>query len=438
MKYLGLLFAFVFCNISAIVAESDDTTLNLKAFGASASIQTMTCDATAGSATLMNCSGGDFAVGQTIRLPSVGILPTIARPGTVTAECQARNGAVCTGSVTYSYALAAEQGMPNGTITPVGPIGTVTQAAQTPGPAAPGQTTPNVFTRLSWSAVPSASPLILYKSVNGSPLNFYAVLPYGYTTIDDYGVNWSPQSFTCSDLNVPCAAPPIATPNDVFGRITAINGSSYKIGPETYPPKYAGIYVVQNGTSTNTYPSHPLVTASRVTVYHDDTPAFQAIEHYIYSQSLTDSGHVIIFIPKGDYNVYAADQYGGARVFTLVGMNNVIFEGENWDTKIHQIGDRTDGSFSGFIFSECGYDNLNVPGIHSSARCGKQGAAYNLTDPASLGALSVTLTTPARASSFSPGEYVTIATNATVYPGSDFWELNKIRSTNTTTGQLTL
>jgi hypothetical protein len=440
MKYLGLLLAlaFVFCSIGP-VAESDDGTLNLKTFGASGSIRTMTCGVTAGSATLTNCSHGDFAVGQTIRLPSVGILPTIATPGALTAVCHAQHGASCTGSVTYSYALAAEQGMPNGAITPVGPVRTVKQAAQTPGPPAPGQSTPNVFTRLSWSLVPGASPLILYKGVNGGLLNFYAVLPHGYTTIDDYGVDWVPQSFTCSDLNVPCTAPSVATPNDVFAQITAINGSSYTIGSETYPPKYAGVYVIdQNRNPTNIYPSQPVITASNVTVYHDDTPAFQAIEHYLYTQSLTDTGHVTIYMPTGDYNVYAADQYGGARVFTFVGMNNVTLEGAGWGTKIHQIGDRTNGIYSEFIFSECAYDYLNAPGINSLARCPKQGTGYDLTDPASVGALSVALTTPAQASNFSPGEYVTITTKAAVYPGYDNWELNKIRSANTTTGVLTL
>jgi hypothetical protein len=445
MKYPGLLLAFAFCSIGSVLSGSADRTLNLATFGASGSIQTMTCGVAAGSSTLTNCFGGDFAVGQTIRLPAVGVLPNsdatsqhAKTPGAPTVACVAQNGASCTGSVAYSYALASIQGRPNGAITPASSPGTITQAAQTP-PAAPGQTTPGVHTHLSFAAVPTGQLSILYKGTNGGPLKFDTVLPGSSTSVDDYGhdIDWSLQSFTCSDLNVPCTAPSVATPNDVFARITAIHASSYTIGPETYPPKYPLSALYTGLGSADTYRSQPALTASNVTVYHDDTPAFQAIEHYIYAQSLTDAGHVTIFMPTGDYNVYAADQYGGPRAFTFVGMHNVTLEGAGWGTKIHQIGDRG-GPYSSFIFSECGHDSMNAPGINSSSRCGDSGTPYNLMDPASVGAEAVTLATPAQASNFSPGEYVTITTKATVYPGYDNWELNKIRSANKRTGILRL
>ena len=377
MKHCALLLAVILCSIGTVFAGSSDGTFDLKTFGASGSTRTMRCSVAAGSSTLSNCSGGDFAVGQTIRLPSVGALPTITPPGTPSVACKVGNHASCTGSTTYSYELAAIQGRPNGAITAVGGVGTITQATQSPR-AASGQYTPYVFTSLKWPAVPGAQLLILYKSINGGPRNLYAVIPGNYTSLDDYGVGWSQQSFTCSDLNVPCTAPSVPTPNDVFAQITTIGGSNYTIAADPYPPKYT----LQGELPAKTYPSRPSVTSPRVTIYHDDTPAFQSIEHYLYTQSRIDPGHVTIFMPPGNYNVYAADQYGGARAFTFVGMNDVTLEGAGWGTKIHQIGDRTNGLFGMFIFSEAGYDNLNAPGIHSGARGGKVGAAHHsLTRP---------------------------------------------------------
>src|ERR1700731_4471983 len=121
MKYLGFLLAFAFCSVGPVLSGSGDRTLNLTTFGASGSIQTMTCGVAAGSSTLTNFSGGDFEVGQTIRLPAVGVLPNsdatsqqAETPGAPTVACVAQNGASCTGSVAYSYALATIQGRPNG------------------------------------------------------------------------------------------------------------------------------------------------------------------------------------------------------------------------------------------------------------------------------------------------------------------------------------
>ena len=97
---IGLLLALIFCSIcgiSLVFARSGDGTLNLRDFGASGSIRTMKCNVVARSS-LLTCSGGDFKVGQTIRILAAGVSPTISTPSTPKATCRASNGGFCSGS----------------------------------------------------------------------------------------------------------------------------------------------------------------------------------------------------------------------------------------------------------------------------------------------------------------------------------------------------
>ena len=406
--------------------------LDLKSFGASGSIQTMTCSVIAGTTNLVKCSNGDFKADQGIRIPGVGILPNIQAPGQPALECTAGNGATCSGGTVYGYRIAAIQGGPNGPITAAGPPRMITQATQSPPPAvATSQTTPFVDTQVSWLPIKNASFYIIFKGINRKDYHFYAIV--NRTKIDDYGVNWTPPTFTCAVLGVPCIAPNRPVANDVFARISLRTAHDYSLEPLTYPPRYFD----QAGLPAGTYPNLPFVTQTRVTVYHDDTQAFQAIEHLLYTQ--ISPRHATIVIPRGDYNVYAADQYGGRRVFTVLGMNNVTLTGAGPISKIHQVGDRS--IYSMFIFAECGYDYRNAPGIHSSERCprGTKTTSYQLTEPVAVGGLSIRLLAPVETSHFYKGEYVTIGVPPeNRYPGSDYEELNRVRSIGWNTGVLNL
>lgn len=404
--------------------------LNIRDWGASGSIQTATCTATANSSTLTGCTGGDFKVGQTIRIPSVGVSPTIAAPGAPTLTCAVVNGASCTGSVVYGYEIVAVQGYPNGPMTAAGPAQTITQAAQSPFGSGT-QAIPNVYTTVAWSAVTNASLYVIYKSVAGGPYNFYTAIEG--TSFNDSG-DLQQLGFTCTDDGFPCTAPTTPTPNDVFAQITGISGGTYTTGPLTLPPEYYS----QSGLPAATFPSQPSISGT-VTITHDDTPAFQAIYNYLIG--LSSPGHVKIQIPTGDYNVYSADAYGGQRVFNIMGLSDVTVEGDGWGSKIHQVGGRTLGLSDNFVWSPCGSPTHEPAPTNPNYRCGGvglPGTAYALTDPATLGANTITLATPANASNFSPGEYVSIYTNATTYPGTDYQELNRITSVNSTSGVLGL
>ena len=484
---IGLLLTLICCStcgISPVFARSGDGTLNLRDFGASGSIRTMKCTVVARSP-LLTCSGGDFKVGQTIRVLAAGVSPTISTPSTPTATCRASNGGSCSGSkntgsiqtgssmltlrtsatldvgqaitvngagaaganllttaaarnvqsttvllaakastavkdayvtigrLTYGYKVAAIQNFPNGPITAVSAARTVTQAAQVP------STTwlPNISTTVTTAAKTNANYYVWYKSVAGGPYNFYVITPSNETTFSDTGD--LAQGFSCTQLGVPCVAPYSTTPNDVFARITAIHGSAYTIAADPMPPKYWGSE--SRGLRASTFPSTPAITANGVTVQHDDTPAFQAI--YYHLKGLAKPGYATVLIPSGDYNVYPADPAGQGRVFSVTGLNYVTIEGAGHASRLHDLGDRSNGQGSSFILSQ----NAFAPG-----------PGYALVDPANYGSQTVTLVNPANSSNFSVGEYVLVFINARVYPGNDYLELNRIIWIRVTTGAIGL
>jgi len=403
--------------------------INIRTYGASGSIQTMTCTASSGRRRLLACSGGDFKLNQFVRIARAGLFPTISTPGAPTLSCSGGNGASCRGSVVYGYQIAAIQGRPNGTITPAGSAQTITQAAQSPFFDATYKTTPFVSTTVSWTAVTSADYYVVYKNVAGGAYNFYTAVTG--TGLTDYGTS-AQIGFGCTDFGVPCTAPSSATPNDVFGQITSATGSSYTISADPLPPKYN-----PSTGLTGTYPSAPSVSGT-VTVYHDDTPAFQGVYNYLIGLR-PPVGNVTIEVPSGDYNVYAADPYGGHRAFNVVGLNWVTLQGDGWSSRIHQIGSRDFGRDAYFIWSPCGF-TIQEPPNPALTSCLASGnfTSYALSDPAKAGARSVTLSTPANASHLFVGEYVQIAANTVTYPGSDWTELNRVTQIDSVNGILYL
>ena len=316
---------------------------------------------------------------------------------------------VTIGTLTYGYKVVAIQRQPNGSLTAAGPAIMVIQAAQSP----QSSLLPYVDTKVSVRPVTSATLYAWYKSVNGGPYNYYTIT-IG-TSLTDYG-DLAQVGFTCANEGVPCTAPSSATPNDVFARITAINGSTYTIAVDPLRPKYL--------QSSTPFPSQPAQTLAAATVLHDDTPAFQAIYHYL--DRLPNPGYATIYMPPGDYNVYPADQLGWGRVFDVTGMNYVTLKGAGDSTRLHEFGDRTNAHASTFIESV----NLGCCQIYTG---------YPIVDPAPYGAQQVTLTSAHDASHFFVGGYVQVQINAPVYPGLFYHELNQVTSiTKTRSGQVVL
>jgi hypothetical protein len=246
----------------------------------------------------------------------------------------------------------------------------------------------------------------------------------------DYG-DAAPPGFSCVDYGFPCTVPDRATPNDLFARITKITGSSITISADPLPPKYhAGL--------PGTYPSVPAISGM-VTVCHDDTPAFQAIYHYLIG--LANPGHVTIHMPAGDYNIYSADPYGAERAFNIMGLTEVVLEGDGWTTRIHQAGDRSYG-IGNFIWSPCGYAGNESSHVSAQARCGGYGTrntSYPLVDPANAAETAVRLSAVSNASNFSIDEYVSIwARVSGSYPGTLWEELNRVVAIDSAKGILYL
>jgi hypothetical protein len=352
-----------------------------------------------------------------------------------TASTTVRGATVTLTTTTYSYAVAAIQGIPNGPITPAGPSATITQTAQSSRQGS-NSTYLSVFTTLSGYGVAKGSLYVIYKRVNGGSLNFYTIT--NSTTFEDYG-DAASSSFTCTNFGVPCTAPSNATPNDVFAKISAVRGSTWTLSKLPYPP----VYATAAGLSPTTYPSMPKVTGN-VTITHDDTPALTAI--YAYLLTLPAPGYVDIRFAKGDYNIYPEDPYaahGNSEVFQLSGLADVIFEGDGWGTKFHDPGDRG-GGYGNFLFGICG--GPNWPSVKGNYRCPGypfqyvgSTTPYYIRDPANAGQSQVTLLTPSQSSNFRVDEYVGVETQTgSTYPGGLNGELNKTATIDSKTAVITL
>jgi hypothetical protein len=446
------------------------------AFGASGSQQTMTCTATATVASLASCSGGDFKSGQWVYIQGAGGLPTISAPTSPTLTCGVDNipawsstfsyglnalvtsggstyysliannlnntpasnpsdwtvgsggTATCPGTFTYGYQIVAVQGAPNGAMTAASTAVTITQAPQL-ATAPPGSGRPDAYTSVNWPGVTGATVYLVYKSINGGPYTFYTYFTSGTHSFLDHGY-WSAYTFTCVDLAVPCSPPASPVPNDVFATIAG-SGSSWTLSALPYPPMY------QNGTPLNgssTYPFTP-ATSGTFTIQHDDTPAFQKAWNYITNTN----GRAELHIPSGNFNLHSEDPYGRAgSVMHLNNLNHFILSGNGEASKLFQSNDRSQ-RIGNFLDGVCGFGSLNPPGSCQTLGSNVGGGTfYSVVDPVPLGAYSVTMSTPSDASNFSPGTYVSLGANASIYPQRDYQEMNLVTASDPTTGIVTL
>ena len=387
-------------------------------FGAIGSNKTMTCTAAANSYTLSGCSGGDFVAGEYVYLPFAGASPTISAPAAPTAGCASDNGASCTGSTQYCYEIAAVQsGYFAGPITAVSSPTCVTQATQTPyGSSA------DIYTTVTWVVPSGAQGVLVYKSINGGPYNFYlSTVPSGQATWNDHNDAPSAQ-FTCTDMGYPCTAPSSSVASGVWSQIASVSGSIVTLQART------------SGQPAYSDPSKPGVSGT-VTVGHDDTPAFMALDTALIANQ--GGGLVKVHIGQGNYVVYpyntSSTQTGKQSVLFLSGMNNVTFSGDGREVTNIDV----DNSFGDFIQGECGFGD--------PAHCtsmpwppGSSGAGYAINDPALVGGSSITLSSLSNLSNFAVGDYVVIFDTTSSYPANDYSEINKVLAINSTTGTLTL
>lgn len=379
-------------------------------FGASGSQQTMNCTVTAGSNQLTGCSGGDFKVGNTIFLPSVGNAPTVATPSVVSPSCVSVNGASCSGSVQYCYEIAAIQGLPNGAMTAASPAGCVTQAAQTL-PTFAGTGVPAISTQFALSSVANVTGYVIYRSVNGGAYSFYTLTAPSGTFVDTG--HWQSVTFNCNDFVIPCSPPVSAVRNDVYAQITAINGSTFTIAALANMPEGW-----LNGTYgfTNLYLSTPQTSGS-VTVQHDDTPAFYKASVTLMNNPL--GGQLQLHIPAGNYNVHSADPYGFGAVFHINKLKNVTLAGDGDATKIYHFNDRNYGAWN-FIVGACGYPTNNPAGTCVGSgypHLGGNQPQYPV-NPINAGDSQVTVTNLSDAANLSAGMYVSLYTKLPTYSAS--------------------
>lgn len=427
-------------NMDVSVAGADANGIyDFKAgFGASGSQQTMTCTANA-TQTLSHCTAGDFKMGSTIYIQGAGVRPTISTPSAPAVACVAQNRASCQGGVTYCYKIAAIQSAPNGAMTAASAPGCATQPAQTYPPAVNDVKTPVVFTTVVLPYGTRVRLYAVYRSVNGGGYSFYTLLPP--QTFKDYNDHAS--IFTYADVGFASGSPPSSpVPNDVYARITAVNGSTYTLGALSAQPKYN-----ENGAEDQLpgypyYPSTPTFFGP-VTVQHDDTPAFYAAAEAFRANS--NSGPLQLHIPAGSYNLHSADPYGLGAMVHLNLISNLTIAGDGDATKLYVSNDRG-YRYTNAFQALCGYGAINVAnnciGSAFAALGGPaKGTAYNLVDPVPVGAAQVSLARPSDASHFTVGGYVTIYNNATGYsPNAQemYGELNKVRAIDSSKGTLFL
>ena len=442
MKTPQLLLPAVSLSFSAVVAVAAATPNGVynfqTAFGASGSQKTMACMAN-GTQTLNRCSGGDFSVGSTIYIQSAGVLPTISTPSTPAVACVAQNGASCAGAITYCYEIAAIQSAPNGAMTAASAPSCSRQSPQT-WPAIVGdKSTPVIYTTVVLPQGTHIGLYAVYRNVNGGPFSFYTLLPPGtLSDYNDHATNW-----TCADVGLASCSPPSSPlPNDVYAKITGVNGSTYTIGPLSPQPKYSA---ADNDSLPGSpfMPSMPTVSRA-VTVQHDDTPALYTMANVMRSNSGT--GPLSVHIPAGSYNFHSAnDPYGSGSAVHLNMIKNLTIAGDGDGTRLYVSNDRG-YRHSRFIRAVCGF-----AGSEPAGNCvgsyflglGYAGTPYTLTDPVPAGATRVTLANPADSAKFSVGGYVTIALNFKSsaqhpFPETMWGELNKVEKIDSATGTLTL
>jgi hypothetical protein len=418
-------------------------------YNASGSDETMTCTTRAGSNTL-TCSGGtaDFKVGQTIVIKGAGNNPTVPTPSapTLTAMCSG-TGCSTTGSTVYSYEIVETDGDPDGATTAASAAATITQATQ----YLPGGTytnNPSVFTRVCAPLTPppssGASTVFVYKSTNSGPYSLYDAFFSNRSSsycFDDFGHGTFEQftSFQPADFDMPSSPPSTATPNDVYGVITAISGTSVTIGAIPSPVGQP----VQVGSNTP-LPSTP-EQAITATVYHNDAPAFQLAVYNLRQES--NPGTVELYAGPGNYELFPGNSIGGQPdVINVDGLKNVSLDGAGHATQfnLHAWREKALDQFADSGGVCAGKQPVNISCLQNQS---STLPFYYLVDPALVGQSAVTLSTPSESSHFAPGDIVALGIDCTnpssqcypsVYPGYLRYEYNVIQSVNSTTGVLGL
>ncbi len=301
-------------------------------FGAFSSTTTGTGTISGSSTSLAILAAGDWADGQGILVPGAGPTSTIAAPGSVTASaCTPPSPGGCsTGSTHYTLAIAAID-VNHG-------VGPVTSITATNGNATLNQKN---YIQINWADVTDSQGYLIY--VGGTPR----------VIVSEGSLSWRFAGNTIdpvlpSDYWVPSSPPGSGTKGDLVTTIAS-----------------------GGGTTTLTLTDAATNTATGVTIYHDNTPNFQA--------ALDATG--IVSIPCGTYEMDSYSVFlatGNALSGQSVSCTNINILSNGDSDKFHNDG--TDISISninvtnnftnstlGAILNDVGGNNIIYENIHISS-----------------------------------------------------------------------
>lgn len=432
------------------------TTINVRSapYSASASDSTIDCGISRDLNSLICPHGtGDFRVGESIVIAKAGALPTISTPSvpSLNANCifgQLAAKCATAGTIRYSYRIACIQESEDGRMTAASAAASIVQAPQHWGAETWGtKTHPLIYTHVAWNCPPNpnggADFAAVYKSVGGGHYTFYTFAADGHSEFDDLG--YPPiGTFTAADYGVPAVPSDAAVGSDVYTRIGAISGNTIILASRPYQPQY------MNRQPAGGFPLRPARPQQSVSIYHDDTPAFQAA--VVALRAMPSDLTKTLFIPRGRYNIFPGDQFGAFGALNIKGIDNLDIVGDpKWASRIYFRSSRT--RFNAFLYDIRGWERNDAPSLNlGHIMDGRFNGRthfpeYRLSDPALVGQSYVILMNPADASNFQRDDIVALgiecdpgaACSPQGYPGSNLYaELNQVAAVASASGTLSL
>ena len=336
--------------------------------------------------TLSGCSpSNDFKVGEGIVIPQAGPTQLYSTPATPSLTVHGT-----TGATTYTYEVALYDFW--GGLTAVSTSAQVTNGNATLTPS-------NYITVTDTNASINYGDACVYRQVGGSgAFNFIAVIPFGSGSIGD-------TNLPAISTNIPCGAtaPAAANTQMLVTTITHI----------------AGGVVTLATPATN--------AVSGVSVYHDDSAAFQAA-----ATQCTAMGGCLYYIPSGIYNLDRPNYWNGTG-YTYTNptsqpganedtgivhlTNNTHVQGADWASTILQNPLDIRPSVRGDMLVTSNGTATTIPGAicNSGAEAGLTEYAITAAGAAggaTRGSSFITTSTAANAGNFNPGDFVIVGGGA--------------------------
>lgn len=363
--------------------------LDVTAFGASG-LATTNCTGTIAGGALttltLTCSPtNDFKVGEGIAIPQAGPTQLYSTPATPVLTVHGT-----TGATTYTYEVAQYDFW--GGLTAVSTSAQVTNGNATLTPS-------NYIQITDTNASVNYGDACVYRQVGGTgAFDFIAVIPAGSGTIGDTNL---PNIAT----NIPCGATAPAGVNTQ----TLVTTISH----------IAGNVITLATAATN--------AVSGVTIYHDDSNAFQ-----LAATQCTAMGGCLYYIPSGIYNLDRPNYWNGTG-YTYTNptsqpaanedtgivhlTSNTHVQGADWASTILQNPLDIRPSVRGDMFVTSNGTSTTIPGAvcNSGAEAGLTEypiTAAGAASGATRGSSFITTSTAANAGNFNPGDAVIVGGGA--------------------------